>query len=115
MLIAVLFSQRGHAAADADAIRAHPDRIQFVFLIEIFQIHCLGIFRSQFKRISDFNAFFKDDFAAADRAGVAFHDLPDIRRVIRFEIFLIDMDIVISRLVGAGDEIRHMRNFQIHD
>ena len=53
--------------------------------------------------------------AAADRADVAFLNIADITCDISLEVLLVDTCIVVTGLVGAGDEVEHVGDFFVFD
>ena len=74
-------------------------------------IHGCGILVAELEDVADFDAAAQFQRALAVRAGVAFDDVADVHHFLQFRQVAAEIDAgeVVAVLVGAADEIAHVR------
>ena len=105
-VVVVFFNNAGKEAADADAIGAHDDGGGFAILTEVGGAEGVCVASAEFEDVADFDTTGGAEFATAFDAGATGFGDGDVCDDVGFEVAaVVDVDVVIVFLIGAGDEV----------
>ena len=116
LFVVVLFDRGGDNPGHANPVTAHPQDFTAALFVEYLGMHGVAVFRTQLEDVTNLDATFYQQLAAAVRAGITGDNLANILNPFDAAVALpVHAAQVVPVAVGATNKIRQVPGGPIHD